>query len=138
AGVRELKADDDVVRRAEAILVRTEQRLAEFSEASLVLVIDDKLVRIRAAIGAYRHGFAAIDHTRAALTEPLPAAVDFVGDGAGRSGVPAFHRLDCPAIGDSFAVDRDAGNRLRERRIRTAGNGILARQLDMERSNVPP
>ena len=51
ARVGELKADDKIVRRAEFFPMRGDQRLAQLGDAGLVLLVDDELVRIGAAVG---------------------------------------------------------------------------------------
>ena len=81
-GVRQLKADDQVVGVAAMVLVRGHKGFPELRQAGFVLFIDDELVGIGPAIGAHRHSFATEYELGAALAEALPAAEDVVGEAA--------------------------------------------------------
>src|ERR1051325_8908307 len=107
AGVRELKPDDEIVRIAEALLVRRDQRLAKRRDASFILFGDDQLIRIRPCVGAHRHRFSAKNQLRAALSETMPAPHHFLRDAASRRAIPTFHRLNGDAIADALAVYSD-------------------------------
>ena len=105
ARVRELEADQQIVRAATALAVRRQQRLPQPREAGLVGGVDDELVRIGAAFRAHGHRLAAPDEFGAAFAEPLPATQHRLGDAARRRAVPSFHRLHGPAITDDAAVE---------------------------------
>src|SRR5438477_8948095 len=105
AGVRELKTDDEVVRVPAAFLVRANENLTQFGQILPVFLDDDKLVRVRASVGTDGHRFAPVNQLRTALAEALPAPADFLRSAPRRRAVPAFHRLDGPAIADALAVD---------------------------------
>ena len=136
AGVRQLEADDQIVGGAAAFLVRRHQRLAEPGQVSLVLLVDDELVRIGPAIGPHGHGFPAKDQLGAALTKSLPATHHLLGDPAAGRAVPALHGVDGVAVADVLAVDGDVPQRLGEGRSRPGGDGVLARQVDSQRGHV--
>lgn len=134
--VGELKTDDQIVGSSVTFPVRLNQNLPNPGQILFVPTGDDELVRIGAAIRAHGHRLTAKNEFRAALPEALPAAADFVGDAASGRAVPAFHRLNRPAIANALAVDEDAGQRLRQRRFRPADDGILTRQVKAERRDV--
>ena len=98
AGVRQLKADDEIVGGSVPLSMGRHQRLSQPSQIAFVLFVNDELVRIRPAIGPHRHGLAPENELRAAFAETPPAPLHLFRDAARRGAVPAFHRLDGPAI----------------------------------------
>src|SRR6478752_7981468 len=110
--MRELKADDQIVGLAVALLMRLHQRLAQRRDPRLVLLRDDDLVWIRATVRTHRHRFTAVNQLSPALTEALPAPQHFLRHAASRRAIPPFHRMDRPAIADALAVDGHTVNRL--------------------------
>ena len=129
AGVGELEADDQVVDRTPASEVLGLEDADEFGDASLVLLIDDQLVHVRATIGAHGHGLGTADQLRTARAEALPASLHLLGDAASRGAVPAFHRVDGDTVTDGLAVDLRAADWLREGITSTGFNGVLERQV---------
>jgi len=134
--MRELKTDHEVVGLAVAFPMRRDQRCAQLGDSSLVPVLDDELIGIRSSVRAHGHRLTAINQLRTALSKSVPAANHFLGDAAGGRCVPAFHGLDGPPIADGFAIDLHLGNGLRQRRTRSRGNRVFARQIDTEGSDV--
>ena len=134
--VRELETGDQIVRRAELLRMGALEDGDEFPQSRLVLLDDDELIRIGASVRTHRHRFATEDEFCAALAEPLPASAHFICDAAGRRAVPAFHRVNRPAVADALAVHGHPRHGLRERRITSNGDGILAREIQAERGDV--
>src|SRR5438067_1067642 len=112
AGMSELKADDEIVGFSETLFVRIDQGIAELFQACFILLGDYELVRVGPTIGTNSHSFTAVDELSAALAKALPAAEDVVGDAAGGGAIPAFHRLNGPAVANLLAVDGDMVDRL--------------------------
>ena len=133
--VCELESDDEVVRRAVTLRVRVLQEADQLSDARLVLLDEDELVRVRAAVGPHGHRLRAANQLRAALAEALPAPTHFVAQATGRRAVPALHRVERDAVADGLAVDGDVRHRLGERGI-PGGNGVFTRQLNAQASAV--
>src|SRR6185436_9396368 len=106
------------------IFVRAQERLAKLRQAGFIFLADDELVWISSPIRTHGHRFAAVNNTRAALTETLPAAPHLIRDATGRGAVPTFHRLDGPPIRNRFAIDGESCNRPRERRAVAADDGV--------------
>jgi hypothetical protein len=65
------------------------------------------LIGVCAAVGTDGCGLATPDEFRAALAEVAPAAERVLGGGAVAAGVPAFHGVNAPAIGDCVAGEVD-------------------------------
>ena len=85
------------------------------------------LVGIRPAVGLDRGGFATPNPLRAAQAE-VPPATQCVGRRrAVGIGVPAFHRMNAPAIADRKAADVE--RRRQRRAFRRGQNPIVDRQL---------
>ena len=101
----------------------------ELGDASLVLIIDDQLVHVRATIGAHGHGLGTADQLRTARAEALPASLHLLGDAASRGAVPAFHWVDGDTVTDGLTVDLRPHDRLREGVAGTGFNVVLERQV---------
>src|SRR6266404_4645478 len=104
--MRELKADDQIVRGAVTFLVSGHQRLADLYQTRFVRFADNELVWIGPSIGPHGHGLTAVNKLGPAFTEPLPTPHDLVGYAAGGCAIPAFHWLDGKAIANLLAVNR--------------------------------
>src|ERR1700682_1297177 len=113
--MRELKADDQIVRSAITFQVSGHQRLADPRQAGLVLLADNELIRIGPPIGPHGHGLAAVNKLRAAFTKSMPAPHNLVGYAAAGCAIPPFHWLNGKTIADFLAVDGDLLNSLGER-----------------------
>jgi len=55
----------------------------------------------------HRHRLAPTDQLGTAGTKPLPATQERLGRQALRGSVPAFHRMDAPAVAYLLAADRN-------------------------------
>src|SRR5439155_4436979 len=105
-GVGQLKADQKVVRRAEAALVLLDERRSQGRDRGFRAVEEQELVGIRASIVAHRNRLASPDQLGAALPEAPPATQGEVGRLALPGPVPAFHRENAEPVSDSPAVER--------------------------------
>src|SRR5262249_32847414 len=72
AGVGKLKTNDQVVGGSIALAMGGQQDLSNFSEVGLVLLANDQLIWVGAAIGPYRHCFTTENQFCATFTEALP------------------------------------------------------------------
>ncbi len=143
--VRQLEANDQVVRAAISLAMRLDQGLAQLREAGPVLFVNDELVRIGAPFGDHGHGLPAPDQLRAAFTEAPPASQHGLGHAPAGGAVPAFHRLNGPAISDEPAIKNQAvpqcGGLARqhlrlELQVQVEALRVLAKGLDgLERRN---
>jgi len=84
---------------SEAMGMGADEGLAQADEIRQVPPVQAELVRVGASVRPHRHRFTAPDQLRAARAEPLPAAEGQLRGTAVGSAVPAFHRLDAPAVG---------------------------------------
>src|SRR5437667_8806701 len=105
--MRQLKADDQIIRVAKTARVRLDQGLAQLCQAGLVGFIDDELIGIGASIRPHGHRFPAEDELRAALAESLPTPKHLWSHAPCCGPIPAFHRLNGVAIADLLAIDLD-------------------------------
>jgi hypothetical protein len=99
-GVRELKAEHEVIRRAVMRGVRVLQDAHQLRQPGPIFLRDDELPRVRAPVRPHGHGLRTADQFRAAFTETPPPPPHLIGHPARRRAVPAFHRLDREAIAD--------------------------------------
>src|SRR5438045_3033615 len=83
AGVRQLEADDQVLRLPESARVCRNQLLPELRELRFVRLIDEQLIWIGTSIRAHGHGLAAENQLRAAFAKPAPAPNDFFRNASG-------------------------------------------------------
>ena len=113
SGVRELKADEEIVGLAETLGMRADERFAETGELLFGVWADTELIGVGAAVVTHRDGFASPDQFRAAPAEVRPSASREIGRAAVECSVPAFHGQDAEAVADGDAV---AFERLGERR----------------------
>ena len=113
AGVGELKADEKAVERTEGGAMGVGQFAKQRGEAGAVRLSGESLVGVCSAIGADGGSFTTPDEFGAALAEVAPAAERVFGGRTVAIGVPAFHGVDAPAIGNGLAGD---SGWLRERR----------------------
>ena len=88
----QLQPHDEVAGRAELHRMRGNEVLAERGEVGERPWLDHELIRIGAAVGPNGDSFAAPNHLRAALSEPLPAAPRELARVPVDSAVPALHR----------------------------------------------
>src|SRR5205807_997538 len=100
ARMRELKSNHQILCASKTLFVRCRQSFPKFGQVTLVLLIDDKLIRIRPPVRPDRHRFASVNQLRAAFSKALPAPEHFFRDASSRSPIPAFHRLNGIAIAD--------------------------------------
>jgi hypothetical protein len=123
--VRELEADEEVVeptgRLAVAVEAGLEEQLEPFGGAVGVVVDHADLVRVRAAVALHGERLAAPDQLRAAASEMVPPADRVLGGLAVGRAVPAFHRVDAPAVADDEPADV---HWLRERAARGGGEDL--------------
>ena len=136
ARVRELKTDEQIVRRAITLLVRFHEDFANLREVLFVLLDDDELIWIGPAIRPHGHCLTAVNQLGPALAETLPAPAHFVSHAAGGRAVPAFHRLNGPAIANLLSVDRGFPDRLHKGRRASDRDLVFTGQLNAERSDV--
>ena len=68
--VRELKADDEIIRLAVTLGVRLHQHFAQRRDTGLVFLCDDDLIRIRSTIRAHRHRLATVNQLRISSVTP--------------------------------------------------------------------
>ncbi len=107
AGVRQLQADQQAIERTERRAVCIRQLGEQGSQASSVRWRGERLVGIGASIGSYGGGLAAPDELGAAAAKVAPPPQRVLTRGSIAVGVPAFHRMDAPAIADVIAGDLD-------------------------------
>ena len=82
--MRELKADEQIRGRAVALLVRLLYDSYQLSQARLVLLNNDELIRIRPTVRLHSHCLATANQLGSAFPEPPPAPAHFVGHAASR------------------------------------------------------
>ena len=104
AGVRELEPDDEIVGGPEMRDVGGHEVLPQRLEIRQRPLRDHELVRVCAPVVPHGDCFAAPDHFRAALPEPLPAASRQIGRIAVGRAVPALHRKDREAVAGAKAI----------------------------------
>ena len=74
---------------------------------AFVVVHDGKLIWVGPPVGLHGERFAAPDHLASGKTEVFPSPQRMFAGKAFGGAVPAFHRLDGPAIADRYAADVD-------------------------------
>src|ERR1043166_6202867 len=110
----ELKANHQIFGRSIAFPVRSHENFAQFAQILSVLLDDKELIRVRAPVWAYGHGFSAVNQLGAAFAKALPAPADIVrGCATGRS-VPALHWLNRITVAHCLAIDDGQSYRLGE------------------------
>src|SRR3569623_368632 len=100
----ELKTDNEIVGIAKVLLVGFDERIAQGSHAGFVRLVQDDLVGICASFGNYSHGFPAPDEFSATFAEALPASDHRLGHAPRGGAVPAFHRMNGPAIANGAII----------------------------------
>ncbi len=128
AGVGQLEADDQIIGVAVAFLVRGHESFAQLGQFPFIVLANDKLMRVGAAIRAHRHGFAAANQFGPADAKARPAPQHIDGDAAGAAAVPAFHGVDGITVADAFAVDQDVLDGSVQGRGEAGFNGVITRQ----------
>src|SRR5678815_2698731 len=113
----ELKANDQILRTAEPLLMRPNEDFSQLGEIALVFVAYDELVGISTTVCTNSHRLTAINQFGAAFAETLPSPANFLGGPSRGSSIPAFHRMNGPAIADAFAIDKHLGHRFTKRRV---------------------
>ena len=94
AGVRQLQADEQVVGAAEALAVGGDQRVAEVAIAARVVVVDQELIGVGAAVVPHGDRLAAPDQLGPAQAEVLAS-----GGASGRSAGRRRCRPSLPSAG---------------------------------------
>jgi hypothetical protein len=102
--VRELEPDDEIIGGAEMRDVRGDEVLPQPLEIRQRRLCNHQLIRVCASIVPHRHCFAAPDHLRAALPEPLPAPSREIRRIAVGRAVPALHGQDGEAVPRAKAI----------------------------------
>ncbi len=105
AGVGELQADEQIVVGAERFAMGVAAGGQQIGQAVAVARRGERLIGIRPAVGLHGGRFAAPDQLGAAQAEVPPAAQRVRRRRAIAVGVPAFHRMDAPAIADREPAD---------------------------------
>jgi hypothetical protein len=134
--MRKLEPNHQVIRGAVALQMGLFEDPHEFRQPRLVFLNDDDLIRIRPPIGPNGHRFRPADELGAAFTKPLPAPAHFLGHATGRRPVPTFHGMDREAIANSLSVNDNVGDGLDQCRLRASFNGILTRDVDIQRRHM--
>src|SRR6185437_6313575 len=110
-----------------------DQRGSKLSQSLFCVWCDHQLIGIRASGLANSDSFAAPDQLGATLTKASPASNRGLTRIAIRCAIPAFHRLNGNAIHNLYVSEYYfAANR----RLRTSGYVIVARNADAERTQV--
>ena len=94
----ELQGDDEVACRAKPIAMGISDRLQERGKAIASAGGPTELVGIGSALGQHRHRLASPDQLGTALPKMPPAAQKRISRPAVSGGIPAFHRMDAPAV----------------------------------------
>ena len=98
-GMRQLKANDQIIRRPVPFAMGLDQRFAQLRQVGFVLLLDDELVGIGASIRADGHRLAAANQFGPALAESRPAPQHFLSQrrrSACRPSLPSVaRRNDC-------------------------------------------
>ena len=100
AGVRELQTHEQAVERAERGAMGILQLVEQRGQAAAVRLRGERLIGIGPPVGPHGRRFAAPNQFRPAEAEIPPPPQHMLRRRAVAIGVPAFHRMDAPAIAD--------------------------------------
>ena len=107
ARVRELECDNEIIVAATLLAVCRLHLGEQRGEAGAAAGRRGELIGIGPALGEHGHCFPSPDQLRAAEPKVPPAAQeDFRGRTLGAA-VPAFHRMNAPAVTDGAAAEHE-------------------------------
>src|SRR5579883_2195264 len=129
AGMRQLQANQQILRAAKALAMLSDKRFAQLSEIGERLVIQKELMGIGPAVVADSDGFAAPNELGPACAETLPAPARQLAGPALARAVPALHRQDGKAIADGDYVHNA---RPFQGRIRAVKQLLIERDVDAQ------
>ena len=118
AGVRELECHDEIVVAAKCLAMCRLHLGEQRREAGAAAGRSAELIGVGPALGEHGHRFAPPDQLRAAEPKVPPAAQEDLGGRALGAAVPAFHRMDAPAVADGAVAEHEW---LGQRRARGGG-----------------
>src|SRR5262249_34062758 len=107
ARMRQLKADKQTVIASAFTSMFGHERLSQVFDVAHGVAINQKLIRIRAAVLADRNSFPSPDELCAARSEVAPPTNRQFAGPSVRRAIPAFHRLNRETVSDAAAVNID-------------------------------
>ena len=133
AGVRELHADEQVVRGGEALLVAADEERSQLADLVQVLLDHHELDRAAPAVRPYGHRLGAEDQLGSAGAPALPAPPRQVGGPPVGRVVPALHREDGEPVADPVTAHLEG---LRQRRARAGADDVVKGECDARRLEI--